>query len=173
MKRQQALAIVLFGANLLVAGCNSGHDDLKAFVARVRANAPASAIKPLPKIVAYHPYTYHAAGRRAPFTPSASSAASQPQHNGLAPDFNRPRGPLEHFPLDALQWVGTIASQGVTYALIRAPDNVIYRATRGDHLGEHFGTIQSVSEAGVTLVEIVPDGTGGYVKKDAALAPPE
>ncbi len=164
--------IVLLGANLLLAACGGGqHDDLKAFVARIRANAPASAIKPIPKITPYHPYAYHAAGRRAPFTPSMPSASIRPANHGLAPDFNRPRGPLEHFPLDALQLVGTITSQGVTYALIRAPDNVIYRATRGDHLGEHFGTIRAVSAAGITLVEIVSDGQGGYIKKDAALAP--
>lgn len=161
-------ALLMIG--LLLAGCGGRHSDLRQFVADVKAR-PAGPIKPIPQVSHYDPYAYNVNGRRAPFTPNIPNPHDQTVHHGLAPDFNRPRGPLEHFPLDALHMVGTITSAGTTYALIHAPDDVIYRAARGDHMGQHFGRITSVSDQGVTLVEIVPDGSGGYTKRATAIAP--
>ena len=78
---------------------------------------------------------------------------------------------LEAFPLDALRLVGTISSAGVTYALIQAPDGVVYRVTHGAHLGQNYGEIDGISENGVLLTEIVPDGLGGYIRRPATIAP--
>jgi type IV pilus assembly protein PilP len=40
----------------------------------------------------------------------------------------------------------------------------------GNHLGQNDGRITSVNDAQVAVVEIVPDGMGGYIERQAALA---
>ncbi|HET7312909.1 pilus assembly protein PilP [Salinisphaera sp.] len=160
--------VAMLGAAALVAGCGSDTGDLTAFVARTKAR-PAAPVKPMPKIATYTPYVYRPDGRRSPFVaPDHSTPTSD---NGVRPDLNRPLDPLEQYPLDALRMVGNITSDGVTYALIAAPDQVVHRVAPGEHMGRHYGRVDAVSPAGVTLTEIVPDGSGGYVKQGAALAP--
>ncbi|KEZ79259.1 pilus assembly protein PilP [Salinisphaera hydrothermalis] len=162
--------VPLIGLCAVLAACGSNTDDLQAFVARTKAR-PAPPVEPMPKIATYEPYTYKPDGRRSPF---AAPDNSGPAHdNGVRPNLDRPLDPLEQYPLDALRMVGTITSDGVTYALIAAPDQVVHRVAPGDHMGRHYGRVDTISPAGVTLTEIVPDGNGGYVKQGAALAPPQ
>lgn len=155
---------------LLLAGCGTNGDDPSAYVAQIKARAPQP-IEPMPTIASYQPYIYAPEARRAPFTPTRRAAAPERPGNSLRPDPKRKPDPLERFPLDALRMVGTITSSGVTYALIAAPDRIIHRARRGDHLGQNYGEIESVSDKGIAITEIVPDGTDGYSKRGAALAP--
>lgn len=154
----------------LLVGCGTSHDDLHDYVARIK-NRSAQAIAPLPDVVDYEPFIYQPRDRRGPFTPTRRLPSSRPSHSMVAPDTQRSREALERFPLDSLHMVGTIRSDGVTYALISAPDQVLHRVKQGDHLGQNFGQIQSVSDNGITITEIVPDGADGYTKRGAALAP--
>lgn len=156
-------------ACLVLAGCGSNTSDLADFVARTRAQ-PAPPVAPMPVIASYQPYVYKPDGRRSPFAAPQDARPANP--NGVRPDRNRPLDPLEQYPLDALRMVGTITSDGVTYALIAAPDRIVHRVAPGDHMGRHYGRVDAISPAGVTLTEIVPDGNGGYVRQGAALAPP-
>jgi len=157
------------GLCLLATACSSDKSDLQHYVAQIKAR-PAAAIEPIPQIAPYTPYTYRANEQRAPFTPNIPDRKVQTS-NGLTPDVDRPREPLEAYPLDALRMVGTISRAGTTYALIQAPDNVIHRVHRGNHLGQNYGEIDAVSDSGVILTEIVPDGASGYVKRPATIAP--
>ena len=154
---------------LLAAGCGADNSDLQDFVAQVKAR-PAAPIEPIPEIAPYTPYTYRADDRRAPFTPTAPRRDVS-SNSDLAPDPDRAREPLEAFPLDSLRLVGTIARSGVTYALIQAPDGVIHRLRPGNHIGQNYGRIDGISENGVLLTEIVPDGLGGYIRRPATIAP--
>lgn len=154
----------------LLAACGDGQSDLSTYVESVKAQTP-QAIEPLPSFAQYQPFVYVPGGRRAPFTPTRHRNEPKPSSSGIRPDADRPTEPLERFPLDTLHMVGTITSHGVTYALISAPDRVIHRVKRGDHLGQNNGRIQSVSDQGITITEIVADGSGGYTKHGAALAP--
>ncbi|MGV2481579.1 UNVERIFIED_CONTAM: pilus assembly protein PilP, partial [Salmonella enterica subsp. enterica serovar Weltevreden] len=85
------------------------------------------------------------------------------------PDLSRNKEPLEEFPIDALRMVGTIDTKGVTYALVKAPDGVVHRVTRNDHLGQNYGRIVGISESEVSLVELVPDGFGGWLERAATI----
>lgn len=154
----------------LLTGCGDDRSDLTAYVDSVKERPPQP-IEPLPEVAHYQPFAYVPGGRRAPFTPTQHPSEPSRRHNGIQPDTHRPTDPLEQFPLDALHMVGTITSDGITYALILAPDHVLHRVKRGDHLGQNYGEIKSVSDSGITITEIVPDGTGGYIKRGAALAP--
>lgn len=159
---------LVLAAVAVLAGCGSNTDDLARFVAETKAR-PAAPVESMPRIASYTPYVYESDGRRSPFAaPEKNAPASD---DSVRPDLKRPLEPLEQYPLDALQMVGTITSDGVTYALIKAPDQVVHRVAPGDHMGRQYGQIDAVSPTGVTLTEIVPDGNGGYTKQGTALAP--
>lgn len=160
-----ALPVVLTAA-LLVSACGKGTDDLEAWVAEVKAQKPAP-IEPVPQMKQYEAFAYNGLARRDPFT--APEPAKGPG-TGPRPDLNRNKEPLEEFPLDALRMVGTINSKGVTYALVKAPDNVVHRVTVKNHLGQNYGEIVKIEESGISLLELVPDGFGGWVQRPAMLA---
>ena len=70
----------------------------------------------------FETFEYSAQGMRDPFT----DAWTNPQqgNGGLRPDPNRRKEPLEGFPLDALDMVGTIGTGAGTVALVMGPDKV-------------------------------------------------
>lgn len=167
MSIRSALGIGL--ATLLLLGCTSDKPDLLAFVSDVRSR-PSPPIEPIPQIKPYTPYTYVAGERRAPFTRVIQKPQTQPTATSdLHPNLKRPLDPLEHFPLDALQMVGTLSVGGVRYALIHAPDDVVYRAQVGEHAGHDYGEITHITPTAVQLTEIVPDGMGGYMNRPASI----
>lgn len=165
--------ILLLGLTALVlCGCRGAQEDLRAFVADVRSR-PSPPIQPIPEFQSYNPYTYVASQRRPPFNPMVTARPARTHassgDNGLHPNLKRPLDPLEAFPLDALNMVGTMTVDGVRYALIRAPDGVVYRADAGDHAGHDYGEIVDITETTVRLSEIVPNGRGGYMRSSASI----
>ncbi len=155
---------------LLVAvaalGACSSDDDLQQYIAQVKARK-STKIDPIPQIKQYEAFTYVPGDRREPFTPSVPDNSKS---DGLRPDMNRNREPLEEFPLDALKMVGVIDYNKTLYAMVRAPDGVIHRVTIGNYMGQNFGKITKISESEVSLDEIVPDGFGGFKEQPASLA---
>lgn len=168
MTFRPALTIGL--ATALLVGCSTEKQDLEAFVKEVRSR-PSPPIEPIPEIQPYIPYTYDAGKRRPPFKPMPEPREQKKptSNNGIHPDPNRPPDPLEAFPLDSLSMVGTMTVDGVHYALIHAPDGVVYRANEGDHAGKHYGKIVAIKDKVVLLSEIVPDGTGGFMRSPASI----
>ena len=61
--------------------------------------------------------------------------------------------------------VGTLAAHGARHALFQAPDGIVHRVAPGDYLGADNGRLRSVHDAGVELVEVVPDGAGGWLER--------
>jgi type IV pilus assembly protein PilP len=43
-------------------------------------------------------------------------------------------------------------------------------STSFGHLGQNYGKITAISENEVVLMEIIPDGLGGYVQRPASVA---
>lgn len=166
---RRALLILLLG--LAIAGCDSNMSDLKAFIAKVKAR-DSSKIKPIPEIAEYKPYTYHASGRPSPFKRFETHEAEHKRvsNTAISPNFAREKDPLEQYPLDALAMVGTLTFGGTQYALIRAPDGVVHRVSVGEHMGLDFGEVVEITSSSVRLIEIVPNGLGGYKKRPAIIA---
>lgn len=159
-------------AAAIIAGCASHeYSDLEEYVAKVKAKPPGR-IPPLPEFETYETFAYTDQELRDPFVPkdTPTLAKSTGSKNGLAPPKGHRPEALEAFPLDALEYVGLLQNKQETWALIKAPDNVIYRAKVGNYAGQNYGQITSVSETTVQLVEIVADGLGGWMKRDAAIA---
>lgn len=166
MKR---LAAALVVAALSFAGCSQEpHGDLREFV-KESENLPHGRIPPLPEVKPYEPYTYSAFDLIDPFQPRKIEPPRSAGGGGIAPDLNRVREPLEAYPLESLRMVGTLEQKKQMYALIRAPDNTLFRVRSGNYLGQNFGRIVGISEAAIKLKEIVQDGDGNWEEKDQTL----
>jgi type IV pilus assembly protein PilP len=153
-------------AALSLAGCSNSTDALRARIEQEKAKPPTGRIAPLPQVEPYESYTYSMAGARSPFLQSMAGENG----TGPRPDSKRPREYLEQFPLDTLKMVGTLRLGGANYGLVQTKDGLIHRVLPGNHLGQNDGRISSVNDARIALVEIVPDGMGGYIERQAALA---
>jgi type IV pilus assembly protein PilP len=55
------------------------------------------------------------------------------------------------------------------FALVRAPDNTLFRVKPGNYLGQNFGRIVTISESSVKLKEIVQDSAGNWEEKEQVL----
>lgn len=162
---------LLLALPILMSGCSSDNtSDLNNYVKSVKAR-PAGRIPPLPEIEPYENYTYQVSKLRDPFTPFA--AEQQPdaeiENTALQPDPNRKREELEQYSLDSLNFVGHIEKDGKMWALITAPDKAVYRVRPGNHMGSNYGKILSITEDTILLKEIVPNGTGGWIEREASL----
>ncbi|WP_241546836.1 pilus assembly protein PilP [Thiohalobacter thiocyanaticus] len=164
----------LLSLSAMVASCSGGQtDDLRQYTEEVRARQNTR-VEPLPEFKPYETFLYQAGELRSPFRPSAGGAPddilTESRDNGVRPDSNRPREALESFPLDTLRMVGTLDQGGQSWALVRANDGTIHRVQPGNHLGQNHGKIVNITEYEIELVEIVPDGLGGWIERQASLA---
>lgn len=155
-----ALAVALVGC--------TPTDDLRQWVAQEKAKKGAP-LQPLPVIKTFETFTYDAQDRRNPFDLSAEeqeqAAASGPQ-----PDQNRTREPLESFPLDSLKMSGTLGLAKSMEGLVRDPDGVVHRVRVGNYLGQNYGRITAIAEEKIDLVELIPNGSGGWMERAATMA---
>ena len=139
--------------------------NLEKWIADVRAR-PAPPLEPLPVMQQFETFEYAAQGLRDPF----SDAWSNTDGGGLRPDPDRRKETLEQYPLDSLDMVGTIGGGANLIALVMAPDKVTYRVRPGAYLGQSDGRITGVQEDRIELVELVPDGAGGWLERPASIA---
>lgn len=157
---------------LLLAACGRGISstpgdapNLEKWTADVRAR-PAPPLEPLPVMQQFETFEYAAQTLRDPF----SDAWNNAEGGGLRPDPDRRKETLEQYPLDSLDMVGTIGKGPGLVALVMGPDKVTYRVRPGNYLGQSDGRVTSVREDGLELVELVPDGAGGWLERPASIA---
>lgn len=160
--------LVLFAlAGLMLSACGNGDmSDLEGYVSQARSKHQGT-IEPLPAITPYESYQYHAGNERDPFKPSVSlvKSISLASKNGIHPDAKRNREELEKYDISALRMVGVMHNQGLTWGIIKAPDNSIYRVRKGNYMGQNHGKIINIQESKIELREIVPDGMGGWIER--------
>lgn len=165
----------LLALTLLVglAGCTRGvtstpgdAPNLETFVAEVKAR-PAPPLDPLPVMQQFETYEYSAQTLRDPFS---TAFTDQSNGGGPRPDSARRKQTLEQFPLDSLDMVGTLGRGGNLVGLVMAPDKVTYRVRPGAYMGQADGRVTAVYEDRIELVELVPDGAGGWLERPATLA---
>lgn len=164
------LAALLLAATMLTA-CGGDMDDLDRYVNEIKAR-PGGRIEPLPEIKPYEVFTYiaDAEGYRSPFVPDAPTAVAGGSVNDTRPDPDRSREYLESFPLDSLRMVGTLELGGTNYGLVQTSDGLIHRVVPGNYMGQNDGRIVRVTESEIELVEIISDGIGGYLEREAAVS---
>ncbi|VAX10177.1 hypothetical protein MNBD_GAMMA25-648 [hydrothermal vent metagenome] len=165
------ISIVQICALLLLVACSGDqHEDLSSYISEVKSRQQGR-IKGLPEIKPYESFAYDPASLRDPFSPFVVEEEEQAPtaDDGLRPDSNRKREAMEQFPLDSLVFVGNLERKGKRWALIAAPDDTVYRVQPGNHLGQNFGEIMSISETTIEIKEIIPNGTGGWVDREVSL----
>jgi type IV pilus assembly protein PilP len=154
-------------AALALSGCSNDMDQLKQQVTEIKGR-PGERIEPLPEIKPYESFAYTAANLRSPFVPSAPARSDLAA--GVRPDAKRPREFLEQFPLDTMRMVGTLQLQGRNYGLVQGKDGLVHRVLPGNFMGQNDGRIVGITSTRISIIEIVPDGLGGYIERPAALA---
>ena len=157
---------------VLVAGCSRGvtrtpgeAPNLESFVAEVKAR-PAPPLDPLPVMQQFETFEYAAQGLRDPFS---NAFTDRSNGSGPRPDSDRRKQTLEQFPLDSLDMVGTLGRGNSVVALVMAPDKVTYRVQPGAYMGQSDGRVTGVFEDRIELVELVPDGAGGWLERPATV----
>ena len=150
-----------------LAACSGQMGELQQKVAEIKGR-PGERIEPLPEIKPYEAFVYSDSAMRSPFVPSAP--ARNDVANAVRPDQKRAREFLEQFPLDTMKMVGTLQLQGRNYGLVQGKDGLVHRVLPGNFIGQNDGKIVGVASAKISIIEIVPDGLGGYIERPAALA---
>lgn len=168
-RRAKLAALAVLG--LMLGGCGGDMSDLQEYADQIKSR-PGRTPEKLPEIKPYETFTYVAdtQGLRSPFRPDVPSAASGGgSGGGVRPDDDRSREFLEQFPLDSFAMVGTLSMRGNDYGLLRGRDGLVHRVVPGNYLGQNDGKITLVTESEIRLVEIVSDGIGGYLEREAAI----
>ncbi len=150
-----------------LGACSSADDDLERFIEDTKKE-PGGRVEPLPEVKPYETFVYTATEMRSPFLPGGTGAGPGGAP-GLRPDSRRNREFLEQFSLDTLKMVGTLKLGGSNYGLVQTKDGLVHRVVPGNYIGQADGKITEIGASKISLVEIVPDGLGGYIERNAAL----
>lgn len=164
MKHWLALAV---GAGLGLAGCGGeSHQDLRTWMADQGKGARGK-LEALPQVKPYEPFTYNAFDLPDPFKPRKI----EPTKGGskLAPDLARRKEPLEAYPLESLNMVGTLEKGKAMFALVRTPEKDVFQVRQGSHLGQNFGVVTGVADNEIRLKELVQDGAGDWTERSSTL----
>ena len=165
MLRRLAGALALLLVTLSLVACGGSRGDLEKWVAEVKAK-PAPPLEPLPTMQQFETFEYTAQNMRDPFDQTFTGEGA----GGPRPDPGRRKQTLEQFPLDSLDLVGTLGTARSLVALVMAPDKVTYRVRPGAYMGQSDGRVTAVYEDRIELVELVPDGAGGWLERPAQVA---
>jgi type IV pilus assembly protein PilP len=153
---------------LLVACASEEHGDLRQWMDEASKDVKGR-IPPLPKVKPYEPVPYDASNLLDPFKPGKIvSEQKKSGGGGLQPDLNRPREPLEAYPLESLKYVGVMTKKNVSYAIIQV-DGSLYQVRVNNYMGQNFGVIAKISETEVVLKELTQDSAGDWVERESTL----
>ena len=159
-------------ACLALSGCGSerGLDEVKQYV-KESDNLPRGRIEPLPEVKPYEPFEYAAYDLLDPFVARKAPTSQPPKRDANDPrlDPNRRKGPLEAFPLENLKMVGTLQQKKDFFALIKTPDNNLYRVKAGDFIGTNFGRISDINESSLKLKELTQDSGNEWKEEERTL----
>jgi len=165
MNRGQVLA--LCGCLLLAACGGESHQDLRAWMAE-QGQGVKGKLEPLPQIKPYQPFAYNAFDLPDPFKPRKI----EPGRGGgskRAPDLARRKEPLEAFPLESLNMVGTMQQGKATYGLVRTPEREVFQVRAGNYMGQDYGVVTAITEGEIRLKELVQDSAGDWAERSSTL----
>jgi type IV pilus assembly protein PilP len=156
-------ALCLTAVTLALAGCAADeHQDIKEWM-RDNAKDLKGNVPPLPELKPFPIVSYDGSTLTDPFSGGKIVPEKSANTGGNTPDFDRPKEPLEAYPLESLKLVGVmLPGKGGTktpYALIQSTGGLFY-AVVGNHLGQSFGVVTAISDGEVKIKETIKDPTG-------------
>ena len=172
LSRRQGRTLLLFELTLLLAACSRVENfvDLQTFMDEVNGRQGAT-VEPVPEFVPYEGFIYGAAALRSPFEVPLviDSSTGEPIAQDVEPDLTRIRELLENQALSELKMVGMLTRNGVYEALVADGFGQVHRVGIGNYLGRNHGRIESISNTQLSVKEIVPSGSGGWVERPQTL----
>jgi type IV pilus assembly protein PilP len=165
-------AILAFALALLLVACTGEEfGDLKAEL-KEKTKDMRGRIDPLPVVKPYEPVPYKAFDQLDPFASAKIELVTKSAGTGgggaLKPDLNRPKEPLEAYPLESLKMVGVLQQRKASYALVKA-DTGLYRVSVGNYMGQNFGLITSITDSQIQLRELIQDAVGDWTERQSTL----
>jgi len=158
------IEIVFFAFILTACSSSSDQQDLKDFMAEAKRR-PQGQIDPLPPFQVYQPFTYSAMTLRSPFERPAPIERQTKGGRTVEPDLTREKEYLENFNIVNLNMVGTLTKSGKLWVLIDDGQGKVTRVTVGNYMGKNFGKIISTEKTQIEVMEIVADGSNGWVER--------
>jgi type IV pilus assembly protein PilP len=162
------LIVLILSTGFLLAACSEEFQDIKDFIKESEKGLKGR-VEPLPEVKPYEPFAYNAFDLPDPFKPRKIDAPKAAGASKLQPDLNRRKEALEAYPLENVRMVGTLQQAKNIWALIKTPDNNLYRVKIGNYMGENFGLITEVTEASMKLKELIQDSTGDWTERESSL----
>lgn len=165
---------VAYAGLLLCVGCDSKIDVVTEQIAQIRRpshlkNQPQAMAVSFPAVPKFD---YVAQDLRNPFMPSslANQIRTLPNQARPALSSGRRLQRLEQFALEHLQFKGSIRGADAEFiGLIQTPEGRIERVRLGEYLGLHQGKIIKMSATKIDLIEVIPDGQRGVVKRQRSM----
>ena len=160
--------LTLLLSSVLLVACSTGeHEDLREWMKAVGQDSKAR-IPPLPTVEPYEAVSYDVANLLDPFKPAKVGPEDKKGGGGFRPDLDRPKEPLELYPLESLKYVGVMTRKKMWYAIIQV-DRTLYQVKVGNYMGQNFGVVVNISESEITLRELVQDSAGDWVERTSTL----
>jgi type IV pilus assembly protein PilP len=176
----RALLVLRFGLRLLLlalggllTACGvSTTEDLSNWMAQERSKkSPARSSVLAPQ--EFHADAYLLEGQLDPFSnqrfvrdvaaPAPKSSVSS-EASRFALEWSGERQPLEKYPLESLEFLGTLSQQGVRVALVMA-DKRLHQLRTGDYVGTRRGKVLQISATEMQVRELVKDESGQLTAK--------
>lgn len=164
--------LLLVACLALLAACEGEqYSDLKKEMNEMTKDLRGR-VDPLPQVRPYEPVPYQAENEVDPFRPDrievASATGGGPAASGKQPDIDRPKEPLESFPLESIQMVGSLTQGRETFGLVKAGPN-LYRVKKGNYMGQNFGVITGIDEVQISMKELIQEGSGEWIERASSL----
>lgn len=173
-RKQLPMLLTLSIATIWLTGCSDRIGMAEQGMNEIR-NSPSQPIEPPPKAELIEDFVYSASLLRSPFLPPSLVNIQVPEASldGVRPDINRTKEPLEQYEIAQLIFRGMIISpKGQQYALVQRPDGSVASVAVGDYLGLNDGRIVEITPTQINLIEIVPDSRAGFIERPQSLVSP-
>lgn len=165
-------SLVILALASLLGACGANIDDLVEYTTEIKKNTAVS-IEPYPEFTSLPLVDYDADELRSPFVRSTREQIPEEEiaqrPNCEQPNLNRRKHPLEAYGLDGLQMAGVFTNNGRKYALVKANDGTLHKVTYGSFIGLFHGRVTKISNAEISIKEMLPDGGGCWQSKEATL----
>ena len=172
--KPRSMLVTLTVIGLGLSGCSDRIGLASQAMDTVR-NQAAKPIEPPPQAQLIKDFVYSANLLRSPFLPPSlvNLQGATTAIDGVRPDINRVKQPLEQYGLAQMTFRGMLtSSKGEQYALIQRPDGSVASVKIGDYIGLNNGRIVEITATQINLIEIVPDSRAGFVEKPQSLVSP-
>lgn len=159
---------------VFLTGCsNTGQEDINRWMVEQRGQI-RPAIVPIIEPKKFTPQAYTEGNSYEPFNIQKLTMALKRDTNRainsalITPELSRRKEPLESFPLDSVNMVGSL-NKGLQQVALVQSEKMLYQVQTGNYLGLNYGRITKVTETEITVREIVQDASGEWIERMAKL----